>query len=129
MAIQKRHSGFTLIELMIVVVIVGILASIALPAYQNQVIKGNRAAAQSLMMDIANREQQYLLANREYATKTELGYTLSPEVSKNYSYDITVGSGTVPSFTITFTPTGSQQSKDGPLTLNSEGVKTPSEKW
>jgi type IV pilus assembly protein PilE len=122
------HKGFTLIELMVVVVIVGILASIALPSYRNYVIRGNRAAAQAEMMDIANREQQYFLANREYADDADLGYSLSNEVQKNYTSDITVGSGTVPSYTITFTAIDGQAS-DGNLTLDSEGNKTPAEKW
>ena len=128
---RNRQRGFTLIELMIAVVIIGILLAVALPAYQDYVISGNRTAAQAQMMDIANRQQQYLLANRSYASKTQLessGYALPSEVSRSYSYTITLGSGSVPSFTITFDSTGSQAS-DGDLTLNSEGVKTPAGKW
>lgn len=128
---RTKQRGFTLIELMVVVAIVAILAAIAYPSYQQYVIRGNRAAAQAQMMDIANRQQQYLLANRTFATKTQLeasGYALPTEVIGKYTYDITVGSGSVPSFTITFTATGSQAS-DGNLTLDNEGEKTPSGKW
>lgn len=127
----RKARGFTLIELMIAVAIVAILAAIALPSYQSYIIRGHRVAAQAQMMDIANREQQYFLANRSYANKATLesnGFSLPSEVSAKYTYDVTVGSGTVPSFTITFTPTGSQAS-DGALSLNSEGVKTPAGKW
>lgn len=123
--------GFTLIELMVVAAIVAILAAIAYPSYQQYIIRGKRSAAQAQMMDIANRQQQYLLANRSYASKTQLeggGYALPSEVSGDYSYDITVGSGTPPTFTITFTPGGAQAS-DGNLTLGSDGTRTPSAKW
>jgi len=123
--------GFTLIELMVVTAIVAILAAIAYPSYQQYVIRGKRSAAQAQMMDIANRQQQYLLANRAYASKTELesgGYALPSEVSSNYGYAITVGSGTPPTFTITFTPSGAQAS-DGDLTLTSDGTRTPAAKW
>lgn len=126
-----RSRGFTLIELMVVAAIVAILAAIAYPSYQQYIIRGKRSAAQAQMMDIANREQQYLLANRAYADKTALeagGYSLPSEVSGSYGYDITVGTGTPPTFTITFTATGSQAS-DGDLTLKSDGTKTPSTKW
>lgn len=126
-----RVGGFTLIELMIAVAIVGILAAIALPSYSQYVIRASRAEAQAQMMDIANREQQFLLADRAYASKEALqssGFNLPTTVSAKYGYEIVVGTGTVPSFTITFTPTGSQAS-DGALELTSEGVKTPNGKW
>lgn len=125
------NRGFTLIEVMIVVAIVAILAAIALPSYQQQIIKSNRAAAKGQMLDIANREQQYLFATRSYATKAQLetgGYALPAEVSPRYTYDVTVGTGTVPSYLITFTPIGAQAT-DGALTLDSQGVKAPAAKW
>jgi len=123
--------GFTLIELMITVAIVGILAAIAYPSYTQYMIRANRAAAQAEMMDIANRQEQFLLTDRSYASKTTLeasGYTLPSDVSSKYSYAVVTGTGTVPSYTLTFTPTGTQAS-DGDLVITSEGVKTPADKW
>ena len=126
-----KRNGFTLIELMITVAIVAILASIAYPSYTRYIIRAKRSAAQSQMMEIANREQQFLIANRNYADKTALtasGYTLPADVSANYDYTITIPNTTVPSFVITFTPSGGQVS-DGNLTLDNTGAKTPPEKW
>lgn len=128
---MKAVKGFTLIEVMITVVIVAILAAIAYPSYRQYIIRSDRAAAQSVMMDIANREQQFLMANRAYANKATVaasGFSLDSDLANKYNWDITVGTGTVPSFTITFTPKGSQSS-DVTLTLNHQGVKTPADKW
>lgn len=128
---RNNQSGFTLIELMIVVATIGILASIAYPSYTQYVISANRAAAQAEMMGIANRQQQFLLTNRSYAdqaTLTASGYALPADIGNKYTYAVAVGAGTVPSYTLTFTATGTQAS-DGNLTIDSEGLKTPAEKW
>ncbi len=127
----SRHRGFTLIDVMITVVIVAILAAVAWPSYTRYVMRAKRTAAQAEMMDIANRQQQFLLANRSYADKDALvgsGYTLPPEVSSNYGYTIALADGLVPGYVLTFTPTGSQ-APDGNLSLDNQGVKTPADKW
>ena len=126
---QKLSRGFTLVELMIVVAIVGILASIAYPSYMEYMRKSNRAAAQSFMMDVAQRQQQYLMDARTYAGDLgTLGVTVPAEVSKFYVVSIGAVGATPPTFTVTATATGSQV-KDGNLTLNQAGAKTPAEKW
>lgn len=133
----KRAVGFTLIELMITVAVISILAAVALPAYQSYVLRGNRSAAQAEMMDIANREQQFLLANRAYADKATLeasGYSLPSSLTSRYSYEIAVGSGAPPTFTITFTAIGAQiadgaTAAERDLALDQQGRKLPASKW
>ncbi len=126
-----KQNGFTLIELVILVAIVSILITVAYPSYTQYAIKASRAAAQSEMMAIADRQQQFLLINRAYADKSNLetnGYSFPANVSARYSYAIVLGNGAVPSFTLTFSPIGAQAG-DGDLMLDSSGVKTPIDKW
>jgi type IV pilus assembly protein PilE len=126
-----RARGFTLIELMVAAAIVGILAAIAYPSYRAFVVKSNRAAAQSHLMDLAQSEQQYFADSRSYAaTVGALNLTTPSNVSSKYTVSIAVDAGPPASFTISATPVaGGPQVADGVLTIDSAGVKTPGTKW
>lgn len=134
---QRRARGFTLLELMIVVVIVAVLAAIAYPAYMDQRIKGNRAAAKSHVMTLAAREEQIMLDRRAYvaaANNAAIAATpgllsLPANVSDYYDIAITVNNAaTPPTFQITAAPKATTyQGSDGNLVLNSDGTKTG--KW
>ncbi len=136
---MQKHRGFTLIELMVTVAIVAILAVIVYPSYQSYLVRNNRAAAQSALMDIAQRQQQYLLDKRAYAcdlTSTGLNWTAPANVAANYGIAISIAPGTClapatpPVFTATATPiAGSRQAPDGPLSIDQASNKLPANKW
>lgn len=84
---KNRLQGFTLIEVMIAVVIVGILASIAYPSYIDYVVKSGRSEGVAAVMKVANLQEQYYLDNRAYATDmTKLGLAASPFVTEHGRY-------------------------------------------
>jgi type IV pilus assembly protein PilE len=126
-----NHRGFTLVEIMVAIAIIGILASVAIPAYSRYVVRGNRAAAQQHLLDLAQREQQYLADARTYKDSvTGLNMTTPTAVSKYYDITIELADGPPPAFTVTATPkSGSPQVSDGTLSINSIGVKLPADKW
>jgi type IV pilus assembly protein PilE len=133
MSFKHRQRGFTLIELMITVAIVAILSAIAYPSYQQYVRKSVRSAAQSFMLSLAAKQEQYIVDARAYTATIGTGglaMTAPAETSGKYTFAMTAPGGTPPTFTITATVVGgSSQAVDGNLGLTSDGVKTPANKW
>jgi type IV pilus assembly protein PilE len=135
-------AGFTLIELMIVVVIVAILASIAVPAYTNSVRKSRRTEAKTAITDFAAREERLYATQNVYSTDSgALGYTAAggswPVSTGNY-YQIELpvvqpavvtaaGTTTPATFSVTVDPSpGSTQSSDtacASFTLTNTGLQ------
>ena len=89
--VGTRPQGFTLIELIIVIVIVSVLASIALPAYQDSMRKGRRADAKTGLMDAANRQERFMLDRSAYTKDMQnLGFGEDPMKSEEGHYSIDV---------------------------------------
>lgn len=122
----SRSQGFTLIEVMIVVAIVGVLAAIAFPSYQQYLRRGARSEVQAYMMDMAARQAQFLIDNRAYADSPgALGLSTPTSIASKYTVTIDPPEVTPPAFTVRAVPIGSQASDTcGTLTLTSAGVKS-----
>jgi type IV pilus assembly protein PilE len=129
--------GFTLVELMVVIVIASILMAIAIPSYKNSIRKSRRTDAKTALLDLAGREERFNSTNGAYSvTASQLGYAAFPTAVGSGYYTIaapTVVAATataVGSFSITATPVvGSDQAKDtacGAFTLTSTGAQTVS---
>lgn len=130
MMYRKTAAGFTLIELMIVVVIIGILAAFAYPAYQDSVTKSRRSDGVSMINQVLQAQERYFTENMTYSTDlTDLGYGTAGNVaSQEGFYQVSAavcGAGIAINscVLVTAVPQG-LQAGDGNLSLNSRGTKT-----
>jgi type IV pilus assembly protein PilE len=120
--------GFTLVEILIVVAIIGILASIAFPQYSQYVRASHRVDAKSALTQAATGMERYYTERQSYvgatlgAGATDVYKATSPD---SY-YTIALGNQTASTYTLTATPTGSQASDTcGAFSINQAGVRTP----
>lgn len=123
----KQH-GFTLIELMITVAIIGILAAVAYPSYTDYIRKGKRATAQATLIELASKEQTYLLDRRVYTTNlTSLGFVAPKEIENDYTFAIDSISDSPLAFKAKATPSTALTAKgEQVLTVDHLGAQTPS---
>jgi type IV pilus assembly protein PilE len=135
---RSKQKGVTLMELMIVVVIIGIIAAIAYPSYTQFIAKTKRAAGTSVLLQIADRQQQFFMDNKQFATKfTSLGYasdammvnedgTIVTASDSRRTYKIALSGASATAYTVEAIPQLVQASKDadcGTMTLTNSGVK------
>ncbi|TXF11952.1 type IV pilin protein [Pelomicrobium methylotrophicum] len=131
----KHERGFTLIEAMIVVVVLGILAVIAYPAYTNYIIRASREAAKGELLELASLQEKIYLNSGSYATSITaayngrsdggLGKTSGRTNDGKYTLTITPTAGPTQTYTITATPVaGTSQAGDGVITISSDGSRT-----
>jgi type IV pilus assembly protein PilE len=128
---RSKANGFTLIELMIVIAIIGILASIALPAYQDSVKKSRRSDAQGALMSFANAMERHFTTNGSYegaaANGDDTGAptvfpTQSPIDGGTAYYNLTISAADASTYTLNAEATGAQDG-NGDMQLTHTGVR------
>lgn len=133
---KKQANGFTLIEVAIVVAIIGIITAIALPSYQNYVLRGHRVDARNVLQSAAQRLEQNYSATRRYnqnsdgntiddSTLNTWGLSQSP-AGGTARYNISfVTAPTATEYTLQAVPVGAQRADDcGTFTINQSNVRT-----
>jgi type IV pilus assembly protein PilE len=105
---RKSNRGFTLIEVMIALVVVGLLSALAYPSYQQQVAKGRRTDAKQSLLELSQRMERYYTERGTYAGATLGASGLYPSVTSGGYYDLSITAQTLDGFTVRATPRGVQ---------------------
>ena len=127
-----KQSGFTMVELMIVVAIIGVLAAVVGPSYQEYVLNTKRTDGKIALLDMADKQERYYLQNNSYASDIAALFGVAgDQFSEKEKYQLAVTSGDANTFTITATAQNDQTADSGctPLTLNQAGTKGPAGCW
>ncbi|MBN3562483.1 type IV pilin protein [Amphritea spongicola] len=124
---MHRNGGFTLLELMIAVAIVGILAAVAYPSYLESVASGRRADAQANLLALSHHMEQHFTENGTYAGAV-LPYTQSPRDGNDVFYNIVFAASTATSYTLQVSRVnGMAGDRCGDMTLTNIGQKAAAE--
>lgn len=115
----EMQNGFTLIELMIVVVVMGILAAVGIPAFSDYSIRGKLMEGTSMLSDSRVKIEQFFMDNRTYVGGT------CPAATTNFTY--ACSNLTTTSYTITATGTGNLSAYS--YTINQANAKTSTTPW
>lgn len=128
---RNRVKGVTLMELMIVMLVVAVLASIAVPGYRQYVLRTHRTEAKTALLNLAAAQEKFYLQNDTYAADSALA-TAPPvglglaDVTENGWYTVAITTASATAFSATATATGAQaaDSDCATLTLTGLGVKS-----
>jgi len=129
---RRFAAGFTLTELMVVVAIAGILASIAIPGYRDYIIRGSRSAAQTELLELGAAQERIYLNSGAYASSVSAAYTglstgglgITSGTTRDAKYTLGVTLSGTQFYTLTAAPVaGSQQANDGSITMTSAGTR------
>ena len=128
---HSSNNGFTLIEMMIVVAVIGIIAAIAVPSYSQYMFDARRTDAIAFLSEVAGEQQRYFSENNEYATAmSDLGYGTAdtfPSPEAHYTISVSNPNGEANGYLLSATPVaGGRQAGDDEcnvFTMSSTGVK------